>query len=77
MKLIMFVFYFLMFCTCFSLACYSCVQMSPFKTSAVKGGSIKGKEPMIDVDNLSPRPKKARSPTRVYDPKKFRYYAAF
>ena len=32
---------------------------------------------MIDVDNLSPRPKKARSPTRVYDPEKFRYYAAF
>ena len=35
--------------------------MSPFKTSAVKGGSSKGKGPVIDVDNLSPRPKRTRS----------------
>ena len=28
------------------------VQMSPFKSSAVKGGSKKGKEPVIDVDDL-------------------------
>uniref|UniRef100_A0A7N2R348 Uncharacterized protein n=1 Tax=Quercus lobata TaxID=97700 RepID=A0A7N2R348_QUELO len=31
------------------------ITMSPFKKSAVKGGSSKGKELVIDVDNLSPR----------------------
>ena len=51
--------------------------MSPFKTLAMKGGNNKGKEPVIDVDNLSPRPKRARSPTRVYDPEKFKSYATF
>ena len=51
--------------------------MSSYKTSAVKGGNNKGKEPVIDVDNLSPRPKRDRSPTRVYDPEKFRSYATF
>ena len=51
--------------------------MCPFKTSAVKGGSSKGKEPVIDVDNLSPRPKRTRSPIGVFDPDKFRSYAAF
>ena len=51
--------------------------MSPFKTSAMKGGNSKGKEPVIDVDNLSLRPKRARSSTRVYDPEKFRSYATF
>ena len=32
---------------------------------------------MIDVDDLSPRPKRTRSPSRVYDPNMFRSYAAF
>ena len=51
--------------------------MSPFKRAAVKGGSNKGKKPMIDVDDLSSRSKRTRSPLRVYDPNKFRSYAAF
>ena len=51
--------------------------MSLFKMSTVKGGSSKRKEPMIDVDNLSPRPKRTRSPIGVFDPNKFRSYAAF
>ena len=51
--------------------------MSPFKTSAVKGGKNKGKEHVIDVDNLSPRPKRARSPVGVYDLQKFRSYVVF
>ena len=53
------------------------VQMSPFKMSAVKGGNSKGKEPVIDVDNLSPRSKRTQSSTRVYEPDKFRSYASF
>ena len=51
--------------------------MSPFKRSAVKEGSNKGKEPMIDVDDLSSKSKRTRSPTGVYDPNKFRSYAVF
>ena len=51
--------------------------MSPFKTSAVKGGSNKGKEPIIDVDDLAPRPKRTRSTIGVFEPDKFRSYAAF
>ena len=51
--------------------------MSPFMTSAVKRGSNKGKEPVIDVDNLSPRPKKTRSSIGTFDPNYFRSYAAF
>ena len=51
--------------------------MSPFKTLAMKGGSNKGKELVINVDNLSPRPKRTRSPIRVFDPNYFRSYAAF
>ena len=51
--------------------------MSPFKKSDVKGGNSKGKESVIDVDNLSPRPKKTRLPTGVFDPVKFRSYATF
>ena len=43
----------------------------------MKGGSNKGKEPMIDVDNLSPRPKRTQSLTGVFDPDKFRSYATF
>ena len=31
--------------------------MSPFKKAAVKGGSSKGKEHVIDVDNYSPQTK--------------------
>ena len=38
----------------------------------MKGGSSKGKEP-----DLFPRSKKTRSPLGVYDPNKFRSYAAF
>ena len=51
--------------------------MSPFKKAGVKGGSSKGKKPVIDVNDLSPRPKRTRSPSGVYDPNKFRSYAAF
>ena len=51
--------------------------MSPFKTLAVKGGSSKGKEPVLDVDILSPRSKRTQSPTGVFDPDKFRSYVAF
>ena len=51
--------------------------MSPFKTSTRKGGSSKGKESVIDVDNLSPRPKRTRSPIGVFDPDNFWSYAAF
>ena len=53
------------------------LKMSLFKRSAMKGGSSKAKEPVIDVDGLSPRSKRTRSPTRVYDPNMFRSYAAF
>ena len=60
----------------FGVTCCS-LKMSPFKRSAVKGGSNKGKEPMIDVDDLSPKPKRTRSPTRVYEPHKFISYVAF
>ena len=51
--------------------------MSSFKTSAVKGGNIKEKEPMIDVNDPSPRSKRTRSSTGVYEPDKFRSYVAF
>ena len=51
--------------------------MSPFKTSVVKGGNSKGKEPMIDVDDHSPRSKRTRFSTGLYDPDLFRSYAAF
>ena len=51
--------------------------MSSFKTSAVKGGNIKEKEPMIDVNDPSPRSKRTRSSIGVYEPDKFRSYAAF
>ena len=48
--------------------------MSPFKSAAVKRGSNKGKEPVINVDDPCPRPKRTRSPSGVYDPHKFRSY---
>ena len=51
--------------------------MSPFKRAAVKEGSSKGKEPIIDVDDLSPNIKRTRTPSEVFDPNKFRSYAAF
>ena len=51
--------------------------MSPFKGLAMKGGSSKGKEPVIDVGDLSPRSKMTRFLTEVYDPKLFRSYATF
>ena len=51
--------------------------MSPFKTSAIKGGNNKGKELVIDVDDLSLRPKRTRSTIGVFDLNKFRSYAAF
>ena len=53
------------------------MKISPFKRVAVKGGSSKGKEPVIDVDDLSPRTKRIRSPSRVFDPNKFRSFATF
>ena len=53
------------------------VQMSPFKSSVVKGGNSKGKESVIDVDDPSPRSKRTRFSTRVYDPDLVRSYAAF
>ena len=51
--------------------------MSPFKSAAVKRGSYKGKEPVIDVNDPSPMPKGTRSLFGIYDPDKFRSYAAF
>ena len=43
----------------------------------MKGGSNKGKEPVIDVNDPSPMPKGTRSLFGIYDPDKFRSYAAF
>ena len=53
------------------------MQMSPFKSSVVKGGNNKGKEPMIDVDDHSPRSKRTRFSIGLYDLDMFRSYAAF
>ena len=50
--------------------------MSPFKKSAVKGSSSKGKEPVIDLDSFTPKSKKTRSSIGFYDVSKFRSYAA-
>ena len=50
--------------------------MSLFKSLVVKGGS-KGKESLIDVDDLSPRSKRTHFSTKVNDPDLFRSYAAF
>ena len=49
--------------------------MSPFKSSAMKEGSNKGKEPVIDVDNLTPRPERTRSLIGIFDLNYFRSYA--
>ena len=51
--------------------------MSPFKKAAVKGGSSKGKEPVIDVDDYPPQTKETRSSSKRFDPNKFRSYAAY
>ena len=51
--------------------------MSPFKRAAVKWGNSKGKDHVIDVEDLSPRLKSNRSSLGVYDPNKFKTYAAF
>ncbi|KAL0007598.1 hypothetical protein SO802_009100 [Lithocarpus litseifolius] len=51
--------------------------MFPFKRATVKGGISKGKESVIDVDDLSPRSKRTRSSSGVYDPNKFKSYVAF
>ena len=53
------------------------MQMSPFKSLAVKGGSSKEKKSVIDVDDPSPRSKRAWFSKEVYDPDLFRSYAAF
>ena len=51
--------------------------MSQFKKAAVKGDGSKGKEPVIEVDDFSPKTKRTRSPSGVFDPNKFRSYATF
>ena len=51
--------------------------MSPFKKAAVKGGSSKEKEPVINVGDYSPQTKGTRSSSRVFNPNKFRSYATF
>ena len=51
--------------------------MSPFKKSAVKGDSSKGKKPMIDLDSFSPKSKKTHSSIGLYDANKFRSYVAY
>ena len=53
------------------------MQMSPFKSSTVKGGCNKGKESVIDVDEPSLRSKRTRFSTGMYDPDLFRFYATF
>ena len=50
--------------------------MSLFKRSTVKGGINKGKEPLIDLESLTPKLKKSRSLIGFYDVSKFRSYAA-
>ena len=50
--------------------------MSPFKKATVKGGGSKGKEPVIEVDDFSPKTKRTRSPSGVFNPNKFRSYVA-
>ena len=51
--------------------------MSPFKKSTMKGDCSKGKETMIDLDSFSPKSKKTRSSTRLYDANKFKSYTAY
>ena len=42
----------------------------------MKGSSSKGKEPMIDLESLTPKSKKTRSSTGFYDVSKFKSFAA-
>ena len=51
--------------------------MSSFKKSTVKGSSSKGKESVIDLSSFSPKSKKTRSSTGVFDDTRFRSYAAY
>ena len=51
--------------------------MSLFKSSVVKKGCNKGKEPVIDVDDPSPRSKRTHFSIGVYDPDLFKSYTAF
>ena len=51
--------------------------MSHFKKLAVKGCSSKGKETVIDLDSFTPKSKRTRSSTGLYDVDKFRSYAVF
>ena len=51
--------------------------MSPFKKAAMKGGSSKGKEPVLDVDDYSLQIKGTRSSSKGFDPNKVRFSAAF
>ena len=67
----------LCFCNSFLSILCSHMQMSPFKSSTMKGGCNKGKEPMIDVDEPSPKLKRTRFSIGVYDPDLFRSYVAF
>ena len=53
------------------------VTMCPFKKAAVKGRNSKGKEHVIDVDDLFPSSKRTKSSSGVYDPNKFRTFTAF
>ena len=62
---------------CFVLTLRVLICRCLFKSSAAKGGCNKGKELVIDVDNPSPRTKRTRFSTEVYDPDLFRSYAAF
>ena len=41
----------------------------------MKGGSSKGKEPVIDLNSFSPKLKKTRASTWFYDANKFKSYA--
>ena len=59
---------------CSSDLCSS--TMSPFKKSDMKGSSSKGKEPVIDLESLTPKSKKTRSSTGFYDVSKFKSFAA-
>ena len=58
----------------FDLTRYNLI-LSPFKKSAVKGDSSKGKELVIDLDRFTPKSKKTRSLIGFYDANKFRSYA--
>ena len=52
------------------------IDMSLFKRSTVKGGCIKGKELVIDLDNFTPKSKRSRLSKGFYDVSKFRSYSA-